>query len=347
MPEVNTSRLLPSLQLAPPANRRIVDGRYRLDQHAVACSADFDRVRDSGDTSTRFLPAMRHICQQHGLATDGLDRYADGFNLVYAVGDDLVIKLYCPYFPEDCDIECASLQALKDLPVAPPRIIARGQLEGWPYLIMTRLGGVELGTLWEALPSIDKQRLIHDVGGAVAAMQAVPVSQDLRPFVVHWPDFVRQQAADAPGRRPTARLDPMWIPQIDPFIAANLHLAEDDATPVFLHSELTDNVWLVEQLDGRWELTGIYDFADAMVGDGTYDLIGPALFLGRGDAGLHRAFLQGAGIDPALVGQSWRRRCLLYLLLHPYSNLAWFLSTAPPPSHVVTLDDLADFWFSV
>jgi hypothetical protein len=50
---------------------------------------------------------------------------------------------------------------------------------------------------------------------------------------------------------------------------------------------------------------------------------------------------------PAAVDVAWRRRSLLYLLLHPYSNLAWFMDVAPPPQQVRTLEELADCWFGV
>ena len=120
-----------------------------------------------------------------------------------------------------------------------------------------------------------------------------------------------------------------------------------DNDPALLHTELTDAVWVVEQTDSDWEVTGIYDFADAMVGDGGYDMAGPPLFLGRGEPALHRAFIQGAGLSPAAVDVAWRRRSLLYLLLHPYSNLAWFMDVAPPPQQVRTLEELADCWFGV
>ena len=50
-----------------------------------------------------------------------------------------------------------------------------------------------------------------------------------------------------------------------------------------------------------------------------------------GEPALHQAFIQGAGLSPAAVDVPWRRRSLLYLLLHPYSNLAWFMDVAPPP----------------
>ena len=336
--------LLPTLDLPRP-RQRIVDGRYRRDPRAIACEESHERLRRVEDVEGFFRPAIEEICRRHGVPTDRLRKFARGFNLVYGAGEDLVVKLYCGYFPEDCDIECASLQALEDTAVAPPRIVARGELEGWPYLVMTRLQGVELSTIWDEIDEADRIRLLRDVGAAVADMQAVGITDELRPWIVDWTDFAAHQAIGAADRQ-SEQLAASWVAQIEPFIADHLPLVPTQTTPVLLHTELVDAVWLVQQRTGRWELTGIYDFADAMVGDAGYDLAAPPVFLGRGKADRHRAFLEGAGLSPKVADEAWRRRSLLYLLLHPYSNLAWYMKVAPPPPRVTTLEQLADFWFA-
>ena len=104
--------LLPRLELPLP-RRRIVDGRYHLDERSRACHDSHERTIGVADPEAHFRLAIEATCQRHDLPTDRLCKFPAGFNLVYAVGDEYVIKLYCGYFPEDFDIECAALRAMR------------------------------------------------------------------------------------------------------------------------------------------------------------------------------------------------------------------------------------------
>ena len=56
--------------------------------------------------------------------------------------------------------------------------------------------------------------------------------------------------------------------------------------------------------------------------------------------------MAGYGHPPSDTGPAFARRLLAYALLHRYSNLPWYLKRIPPPANAITLDALADAWFS-
>jgi len=64
---------------------------------------------------------------------------------------------------------------------------------------------------------------------------------------------------------------------------------------VLLHTELLDEHVLVEERGGRYELSGLIDFADGRVGPAEYDFPAPVEFLFRGQPGLLGFFLRAYG----------------------------------------------------
>ena len=58
------------------------------------------------------------------------------------------------------------------------------------------------------------------------------------------------------------------------------------------------------------------------------------------------ADVAGYGLPPSETGPEFTRRLMAYALLHRYSNLRWYLERIPPPANAITLDELADAWFS-
>src|SRR5690606_36384951 len=83
-----------------------------------------------------WQPALRVIAERHQLAIDALQRSAEGSHLVY-LGEGVVVKLYAPPWPNDFAAERRMLEHVDGrLPCTTPRIIAVGELEAWPYLVM-------------------------------------------------------------------------------------------------------------------------------------------------------------------------------------------------------------------
>jgi hypothetical protein len=66
----------------------------------ISKSSDYESLRVNASV---WPLAMQIICQRHGLPTDRLVRFGDGTdtaygsNVVFAVGDHVVIKLFPPY----------------------------------------------------------------------------------------------------------------------------------------------------------------------------------------------------------------------------------------------------------
>src|ERR1043166_2357909 len=87
----------------------------------------------------RWLPVAPDIALAHALPAPS-HAFARGTNLVVALGDALILKVYPPQLAHQFVSERAALAQLAgQLSIAIPQIVAEGERDGWPYLVMTRL----------------------------------------------------------------------------------------------------------------------------------------------------------------------------------------------------------------
>ncbi|MGW7083386.1 aminoglycoside phosphotransferase family protein [Streptomyces sp. NPDC054871] len=298
-------------------------------------------------------PGAEDLCGRLGLAGAPLHRFTEGSQPVYAVGDDLVLKLFPGAAADDALAEARVLSHLEGrLPVPTPRVRASGSYEnGWRYVLMSRLPGEDLASAWPRIPRADRERLVTEAGEALAALHALdpgPLADVLGPG--DWGAFLGRQRAGVVARQRKCGLPESWLEQIPGFLDAVP--LPTDAPRVLLHTEFMRQHLLVGSggsIDsggsgcsvgeaGRLRLTGLFDFEPAMIGDRAYDFVGVGLFVTRAEPGLLGRFMRAYGrtFEP--------RELLAHTLLHVYSNLPWYLRELPAPPEP-TLDALAQAWF--
>ncbi|MCR6488852.1 aminoglycoside 3'-phosphotransferase/choline kinase family protein [Amycolatopsis sp. OK19-0408] len=272
-----------------------------------------------------LLPAVSAL-----LGREDVVPFTDGSLPVYAVGEDLVLKLYPPQCREELATERTALEVLSGtLPV--PRLEDTGERDGWGYLLMSRLPGRTLKELWPSLSLEDKRRLIPELGELLASLHAVddPRLAVLAP--ADWAEFVTSQREQVVEHHLLTGLDEAWVAQIPGFLDA-VDLGRPPVVP--LHTEFMRAHVMLE----NGHITGLFDWEPAMLGAAEYDFVAVGLFVTSGDGDLLRRFLDGYGhsVDP--------RRCLAYALLHVYSNFPWYFEIMPAPPEP-TLDALAEAWW--
>jgi hygromycin-B 7''-O-kinase len=275
------------------------------------------------------------------LRAEHFARVSVGTNVVFASAD-LVLKLYAPHWAHLAAAERAVLERFAGrLPVQTPTVHAHGSLEGWPYLIMSRLRGQELHGVWPRLDQHDRTRLVRDLGELVAAVHRVP-GAGLPALDADWPTYVAARLRACVARHQDQGLSPAWLEQIPAFLDAASPLYPPEYTPVIVTGDVHDYHLIVEHsaADHRWQLCGLFDFDDARLGVRDVDLAATGLFLVSGQSALLRTFLLAYGYSAAELNAGLSRRFLAYTLLHPYRPLEWVLRTLVVGSPS-TLADLA------
>src|SRR5580704_5473957 len=111
--------------------------------------------------ASRCLPAALDIARSHGLPHGDPHLFATGTNLVVALDDKLVLKIFPPMLRHQFASERSALSQLRGRVSVPiPEIVLEGERDRWPYLVITRLNGIVGTQAWPVLPEVQKERIL-------------------------------------------------------------------------------------------------------------------------------------------------------------------------------------------
>jgi hygromycin-B 7''-O-kinase len=291
-----------------------------------------------------WLPAMRVICQRHGLDASQLEFAPPGTHVVFRVEGDRYIKLFAPLWRDDLTPERIVLQKLSDRPGPPlPRLVTEGEIEGWPYIIITSVEGMPLNEVWDSMSMLDRERIATRCGELMAWLHTVP-TEGLEDIAIDWPDFVERQIRVCIDEIAQAGLDERWSREAAEFFAQLPPLFEPGFQAVLLSADVTDEHILVSQRDGKWDVTGYIDFGDAMLGHPHYEFAAPGCCITRGSPRLQRAMMLGYGYSEDQLNGDLADRLMAYTLIHRYINVPELLKMLDLPQSVALEDIEGALW---
>jgi len=270
---------------------------------------------------SQCLPAALDIARGHGLPCGDPHLFATGTNLVVALDDALVLKVFPPLLRHQFVSERASLSQLRGRVSVPiPQIVLEGERDQWPYLVITRLNGIVGTQAWPVLPEDQKERILGRIGETIAEVQRVPVGE-LSRLAPRWDEFIPSQIAGCHARHERLGLPRKYLDGLDAYLRDAAGLIPLQAPPVILTGEYGPENFLLSREDGDWRLSGLIDFGDAFTGWGEYDLLGPSVFLTAGMPRRVRSLLRGFGYSRADMTPVLARRLMTLALLHRFSDL--------------------------
>jgi hygromycin-B 7''-O-kinase len=271
------------------------------------------------DTS-QCLAAALDIARSHGLPHADPHLFSTGTNLVVALDDGLILKLFPPLLRSQFVSERLSLSLLHGrLGVPIPEIVLEGERDQWPYLVITRLSGI-LGTqAWPALPEDQKERVLAQIGATIAEVQRVPVGE-LSRIEPRWDQFMSQQIRGCRARHQRLGLPQKYLDGLDDILRDAAAFIPLDAPAVILTGEYIPENFLLSRESAGWRLSGLIDFGDVMTGWGEYDLLGPSAFMTAGLPRRVRSLFEGFGYSIADINPTLKRRLMALLLLHRFSD---------------------------
>jgi hygromycin-B 7''-O-kinase len=266
------------------------------------------------------LPAALDIARHHGLPDADPHLFSTGTNLVVALDDGPIVKIFPPLLRHQFLSERISLSLLHGrLNIPVPEIVVEGERDGWPYLVITRLTGV-LGTqAWPLLPEDQKERVLGQIGETIAAVQRVPVG-DLSGIEPRWDQFIAKQIRGCRARHARLGLPRKYLDGFDEIRRDAASLIPLDAPPVILTGEYIPENFLLSCENSGWRLSGLIDFGDVMTGWGEYDLLGPSAFMTAGMPRRVQSLFRGFGYSNADIDFTLKRRLMALLLLHRASD---------------------------
>jgi len=246
--------------------------------------------------------------------------FATGTNLVVGLGDRLILKVFPPFHRSQFVSERGTLRVLAgQLPIDVPELIAEGEREGWPYLIMTRLSGVVASEVWPDMPEGDKECVLRQLGETIASVQRVPPGE-LSQVTRGWADVMHDQFEGCRARHQRLGLAPKFLDGLDDLLRDARELIPMDPKPVILVGEYIPENFIVARDGEGWRVSGLFDFGDVFLGFGDYDLLGPSAFMSAGRPGRVRSLLEGYGYAKADIDGRLKRRLMALMLLHRASD---------------------------
>ena len=296
---------------------------------------------------SQWLPIARDIAHGHGLACAAPHVFATGTNLVLALDEKLILKIFPPFLRGQFESERSTLALLHGQLSTPiPEIVAEGERDGWPYLVITRLSGVLGADAWPSLSEQDKERLLGEIGETIAQVQHVPAGP-LSRIEPQWDVFVRGQIEGCHARHARFGLPQKFLDGLDEFLRGAAELVALDRPPVILTGEYIPENFLLTRVGEGWRLSGLIDFGDVMTGRGEYDLLGPGMLMAGGVPRRVRSLFAGYGYAASDVTSDLKRRLLALMLLHRFGNPTMQISIEGWPQKAADLHELQELLWPI
>jgi hygromycin-B 7''-O-kinase len=262
-------------------------------------------------------PAFEAIAVRHGLAASELFPLEKGTHLVWATGRS-VIKLFVPLWDEDSRVETRLLEMASGTGLPVPQLEARSELEGWEYVVMSRVPGEHVAVAWRGLDDGGRSRLSAHLGETMAALATLP-REKLEARAITQEALIAERLERILSDQRERGGDDALDVELRQFLAEMRPLVPSE--DVVLHADLTDDNVLVS----GDRVTGVIDFADAFVGPATYELAAPACFVTRRSPEHRDAMIRGRGFDPT---PEMTRTIRAWAILHRYGHVARMMQAA-------------------
>jgi hygromycin-B 7''-O-kinase len=288
-------------------------------------------------------PAWREaaatVCARHRVPHEDLRRSPQGENVIYFAGRSHVIKIYGParaqYGRERASLRFAA--GLR-LGVATPEVLHEGEIEGWPYLVMTRLAGVLMRDVWREVAPEERIEIVSQIGAAMRELHAHEPPSDEPALARDWDAFVGRQVSESVGRQRALGASPEWLASLPAFFASRLPLLPLEFAPVLLHGDIhPGNLLLARDRAGAWRASGLFDFGDSFAGAREYEFVAPGVLMVQGDRALQRTLLRSYGYADSQMDETLRARLMLLTVLYECSDLRKYALRLAPDAVNLTL----------
>lgn len=298
---------------------------------------DFEILKHDADIRNAIA---KEIIEIHQLPEAQLKLFSEGTNIVFAYGDDIVIKIFPPFHLDQFKSELLVLKHLQGkLSVKTPTIKVEGEIFGWPYIVMDQLNGTLLETLWDTMNHDNKMIIMRELGSLIREVHSLPIS-GLEEIDCHWECFIQQQIDRCTEQHRSVGLSNELLLEIPSYLDATKDSLIKIEKPVLLTGEYTPMNFLVKQTQGVWHIDALIDFGDSMLGLPEYDLLGPGAFLIQGDKSLLKEFLTSYVYSSNALTPDLSHQLMALMLLHKYSNLKVQVRIEDWTSKVHNLKDL-------
>ena len=247
-------------------------------------------------------------------------------NAVYRLGGQRILKIFGPEAERQFHIERSVLHTLADQNTIPaPRILALGERrQAPPYLILSEVAGSTAEDVWDDIARSEQLSLAGEFGAITAAIHRLPQAELAA---------VERQFQGKAFH--IERCRPLRLTEIKEL--ASLSTAQRDALLRFVleeapqhlaslnrltHYDLAHNHIYLNRKARRWQVSGLIDWAEAVLGPPEWDVVYLWSWTFSGDREAMRACLERLYPDGRRPAR-FARRCLAALFYTSSMRLLW------------------------
>jgi hygromycin-B 7''-O-kinase len=284
-----------------------------------------------------WLGSAAEICRRHNLPHRYIKRSEHGENIVFLVDNSFVIKIYTP-FRRGFGREKAALRLVQNKTSLPlPEILFEGEIEGLNYLVTNQHEGVLMNReMWLGLPARDQIDIISQLAGGLRELH----SHDAKAINFNWQSFIERQAASVFERQKANGASAEWLERLPFYLEENLNLLPETGANVFLHGDVHFGNLRLMQTNGRWKISGLFDFADSLKGFNEYEFVAVGVLMIQGQTEIQREFFLSYGYKENELDEAFRRRLMLLTILYECSDLRKYALRLKREAINFTLDEL-------
>ncbi len=323
---------------------------------------DFNRACEliDSDDQTIWQPVVSYICQQHDIEETPFRCINGWANGIFMLENQLLIKIVPPNWIAQANSEIEALTLLTDynLPVAIPRIKATGDINGWRYIVMDKLPGTNLHDIWPELAVENKIQIAKQVAQFARQLNQYPLSSRQlttanSALKLDWPNFLLKQRENVYESRKKQGLSAALLADLLPFIDSCEYQAKSDlfnqGKPCLIHCDLHPGNLLAEKIGDSWQLSGVIDFGDAVIGtDPYFELTSPLLFLGQANKSINQAFLDSYGLTMTVdERQAFQQHLLVISLLRHSGDIGYPLKQVPGCTELADWQSISERFFAL
>ena len=275
-----------------------------------------------------WMPALARLQREFDLPDGQWGKIPKGSNALFALGDDIIVKLVPPNWRRQGDKELLVTPMLEDrLSLKTPKLIGGGEIDNWVFVISTRLSGTPLADIWPTLPREQKRSIMVQTGEVLRELRAVPFAEDIA-IRVNWPAYIDGLISACVARHQRRNMPADLVSQVLPYIeSAGDFTAPGEAR--FIHMDFHPWNLMAKEVGGQWRLDGLLDFGDAIVGHSDrFELLTPMMFMAQGDPVLAKTLLQSYGMNEIDV-PTLRCQLVATMLIRPDSDVAFCMQQVP------------------
>lgn len=257
-----------------------------------------------------------NVCRCHKIAFENLRRAEHGESIVFLIDDKFIVKIYIPT-KKGSQREKTALETAKTS-LTIPEIVAFGEIEQYKYLITTQIKG-ELMTreLWLKLNKSEQIPIMSQLADGLQQLHR----SDAGKIDFDWNAFVADQARMCFERQKSCGVNEKILNELPAFLEENLKLLPPDLPQVFLHGDVHFGNLRMQNSNGNWKISGLFDFADSLKGFREYDFLAVGILMIQGQGELQREFFRFFDYADSEINETMRRRLMLLTCFYEWSDL--------------------------